>query len=396
MFADSPKSLMSDEMLKAYIGNYIRSQGSGEVIFVWQGGEPTLAGIDFYRRAVGYQKEFNTGQTIRNSLQTNGTLLDDEWCRFLSENNFLVGLSLDGPQEIHDRHRRGRQGEASFPDVMRGLELLRKHNVKFNVLAAVTRETANHPLDVYRFFKEENIRYIQFTPIVERLPDDTSVQAGQELAGPALLSDEELNRTVTPWTVDPEKYGDFLNTIFDEWVRSDVGTMFVMNFEWAMSAAIDRTSPICIFSRRCGGAVAVDQNGDVFSCDHYVYPEYRLGNVATESLSDMVKASLESGFGSHKEKALPRWCRECDVVQACWGGCPKHRFLNSPYGEPGLQYLCAGYRKFFSHISKFMTAFIQLEEYGLPPETIMQAVNQPLIIPASDKTENEEVVMIIK
>jgi uncharacterized protein len=387
---------MPDEVMKAYIKSYVQSQPAPEVEFVWQGGEPTLLGIDFYRKVVMCQKPYLASKTIRNSIQTNGTLLTDEWCEFLKRNNFLVGLSLDGPEDIHDRYRRNRAGHPTFSEVMRGMQLLKKWGVEFNVLACVARETAYRPLDVYRFFREQGASFIQFTPVVERIPDRKEAGRGFRLAMPSILDAREPNTQVTSWTVEPEKYGEFLIGIFDEWVRQDVGKVFVMNFEWALNAAVGNGSPICVFSRQCGRALAVEHNGDVYACDHHVYPEYRLGNLLADDLGQMVQSSLDRGFGSHKEDTLPRCCRECDVLQACWGGCPKHRFEQSSHGEPGLHYLCAGYKKFLRHSSKYMIAFRKLIELDLEPSYIMRAIGRPLVIPASRKTENKQVVLWIK
>jgi uncharacterized protein len=233
---------------------------------------------------------------------------------------------------------------------------------------------------VYRFFKREGVEFIQFTPIVERVPDAATAETGLWLATPARLDVEEPNTAVTPWTVEAERYGDFLIAIYEEWVRHDVGTVFVMNFEWALNAWIGNESPVCIFSRQCGRAVAIEHTGDVYACDHYVYPEYRLGNVRDDDLAHMVNTSVAGGFGPHKETTLPRWCQECEVKSACWGGCPKHRFITSPYGEPGLHYLCAGYKKFFSHIRRYLRPMGQLIEHGLPVSQVMQAFKGPLVI----------------
>jgi uncharacterized protein len=387
---------MPDEVMKAYIKGYVRSQPAPEVEFVWQGGEPTLGGIDFYRKVVMYQKPYLASKTIRNSIQTNGTLLTDEWCEFLKKNNFLVGLSLDGPEDIHDRYRRNRGGQPTFDDVMRGMRLLKKWGVEFNVLACVARETAYRPMDVYHFFKEQGASFIQFTPVVERIPDQKVAGRGFRFAMPSSLDARETNTRVTSWTVEPEQYGEFLIAIFDEWVRQDVGKVFVMNFEWTLNAAVGNGSPVCVFSRQCGRALAVEHNGDVYACDHYVYPEYRLGNLLADDLGQMVQSSVDRGFGSHKEDTLPRCCRECDVLQACWGGCPKHRFIQSSHGEPGLHYLCAGYKKFLRYSSKYMIAFRKLIELDLEPSYIMRAIGRPLVIPASRKTENKQVVLWIK
>jgi uncharacterized protein len=371
---------MSDQVLSNFITSYVEAQPTPVVEFVWQGGEPTLLGLDFFRKVVELQRPFAGLKTIANSLQTNGTLLDDEWCRFLKQHNFMVGISLDGPREIHDRYRRDRNGNGTFDAVMRGLRLLRKHGVEFNVMAGVARETAKHPLDVYRFFKAEGVEFIQFTPIVERLPDVSTGDCCLRLAGPAKLDREEPNTEVTPWTVIPEEYGDFLIAVYEEWVRKDVGTVFVMNFEWALNAWIGNPSPVCIHARQCGRSVVLEHNGDLFACDHYVYPEYRLGNILTDDLARMVDTSCQSGFGVNKESALPKWCGNCELLTACRGGCPKHRFLETCQGEAGLQYLCAGYKKFFRHIRKYLRVMTTLLENGLPPSRVMDAVKGPLVI----------------
>lgn len=371
---------MSDEVLDAYIRQYVESQPTPVVEFVWHGGEPTLLGIDFFRRVVELQEPYREKKEIRNSLQTNGVRLDDAWCAFFKANDFFIGISLDGPREIHDRYRKDKRGEGTFDRVMQGVGLLQKHGVEFNALACVGRETACQPRGVYDFFKEAGIKYIQFTPIVERLPDTETTALGLSLALPARLDQQESNTEVTPWTVEPEPYGDFLIAIYEEWVRKDVGDIFVMNFEWALTAWMGEPAPVCIFAQQCGRAVALEHDGTLFACDHYVYPEYRLGSVLDGSLGQMVERSVTEGFGPHKERTLPRFCRECDVLNACWGGCPKHRFAVSPQGEPGLHYLCPGYRKFFRHIRKYLRAMATLLENGLPPSYVMEAVKGPLMI----------------
>ena len=371
---------MSDAVLAAFIKGYVEAQPTPVVEFVWQGGEPTLLGLDFFRRVVELQRPFTQIKTITNSLQTNGTLLDDEWCRFLKQQGFMVGISLDGPREIHDRYRLDRQGNGSFNAVMRGLKLLQKHGVEYNVMASVARETTRQPLEVFRFFKREGVEFIQFVPIIERLPSAAEQQLGFGLAGPAALDREERNTDVTPWTVLPEEYGDFLIAIYEEWVRNDVGKTFVMNFEWALNAWIGNPSPVCIHARQCGRSLAIEHNGDLFACDHYVYPQYRLGNILTGDLAQLVAASQQSGFGASKETALPRWCRECEVLAACRGGCPKHRFARSFHDEPGLHYLCSGYKKFFGHIRKYLRAMTTLLEHGYPAAQVMEAVKGPLVI----------------
>jgi len=380
LFGTGEKYRMPDKVLSAFITNYITSQPTPVVEFVWQGGEPTLLGIDFFKRVIELQGPFARQKAITNSLQTNGTLLTDEWCDFLKKYNFMVGISLDGPQEIHDRYRRDGKGNGKFDRVMQGLRLLQKHKVEYNVLACVARDTAKHPLDVYRFFKDQGVEFIQFTPIVERTPDARSSQLGLRLAGPAALNKEGSETDVTPWSVVPEEYGDFLIAVYEEWVRHDVGKVFVMNFEWALNAWISNPSPVCIHAEQCGRSVVLEHNGDVYACDHCVYPEYKLGNISTKNLLQMVGKSVQSRFGITKETALPRCCRECEVLTACRGGCPKHRFARTYDDEPGLHYLCAGYKKFFLHIRKYLRAMTTLLENGLPASRVMDAVRGPLVI----------------
>jgi uncharacterized protein len=384
LFGAGEQYRMSDKVLSAFITNYVSSQPTPVVEFVWQGGEPTLVGLDFFKRVVELQKSFLGTKTITNSLQTNGTLLDDEWCRFLKQHNFMVGISLDGPKEIHDQYRRDRRGNGTFDHVIRGLRLLQKHKVEYNVLASVARETARRPLEVYRFLRGQGVEFIQFAPIVERVADDRSRQHGLRLAEPASLDREEPQTEVTSWSVIPGEYGDFLIAVYEEWVRHDVGAVFVMNFEWALNAWIGNPSPVCIHAEQCGKSLVIEHNGDVYACDHCVYPEYKLGNVLSDKLTAMSERSRQAGFGVAKETTLPKWCRECKVLAACRGGCPKHRFLTSNYDEPGLHYLCEGYRKFFLHIRKYCHAMTQLLEHGQPASLIMEAMKGPLIIKTGD------------
>jgi uncharacterized protein len=384
LFGPGEKYRMTDEVLSAFISNYVASQPTPVVEFVWQGGEPTLSGIDFFRRVVELQRPFLRQKTIRNSLQTNGTLLTDEWCDFLKRNNFMVGISLDGPKDIHDRYRRDRQGKETFDSVMHGLRLLQKYKIQYNVLASVAREAALRPLDVYRFLRDAGVDFIQFTPIVERMANKRSMSHGLRLAGPALFDREEGQTEITPWSVIPEEYGDFLISICEEWVRHDVGRLFIMNFEWALNAWIGNPSPVCIHAEQCGRSLVIEHNGDVYACDHCVYPQYKLGNIVAGTLLGMIDKSLNSEFGITKS-ALPRWCRECEVLAACRGGCPKHRFAKTYYDEPGLHYLCEGYRKFFLHIRKYLKAMTTLLENGLPASYVMDAVKGPLVIKLDEK-----------
>jgi uncharacterized protein len=381
LFPKGENYRMSDEILNAYIRNNLALNSTApEIPFVWQGGEPTLSGIDFFRKVVRVQKACAGHQQIKNSLQTNGTMLTDEWCAFLKEHNFMVGISLDGPENIHDRYRVDRGDGPTFHKVMRGLKLLQKHGVEYNVMACVAKETAHNPLDVYHFFKSEGVKFMQFFPIVERHADSHAQQCGFRLAGPSSLDKKEENVHVTDWTVEPEKYGDFLVAVFDDWVRNDVGNVFVMNFEWALNAWIGNASPVCLFAKQCGNSIVMEHNGDIYACDHSVYPQHKLGNILTDDPLEAVGKLRQSGFGVIKETALPRWCLECDVLAACHGGCPKHRFASTCYDEPGLQYLCPGYKKFFLYIRKYLKIMTQLLENGLPVSYVMKAVKGPLVI----------------
>lgn len=380
LFDHDTKYRMSDDVLRAFINGYVTSQPTPVVEFVWQGGEPTMLGIDFFEHVIEFQKPFAGTRNIVNSLQTNGTLLTDEWCMFLKKNHFLVGISIDGPKDIHDRYRRDRNGNGSFDRAMNGLELLKKHEVEYNVLACVARDTARSPLDIYQFFKNEGIEYIQFTPVIERIASPSGHGPKLRLAGPASLDMSEPSPEITEWSVIPEQYGDFLIAIYEEWIRHDVGKHFIMNFEWALNAWIGNPSPICVHADRCGYSVIIEHNGDVYACDHCVYPEYRLGNITSDTFPAMIERSRRMEFGITKETLLPRWCRECDVLAACRGGCPKDRFAKTWYDEPGLHYLCEGYKKFFLHIRKYLRAMATLLENGLPASRVMDAIKGPLVI----------------
>ena len=348
---------MSDEVLEIVTRQYIEAQQVPEVTFAWQGGEPTLMGLDFYRRAVALQAKYRRpGMTIRNALQTNGTLLDDAWCSFFAEHNFLVGLSIDGPPELHNRYRRDRRGEPAFNRVLRGLDHIKQHDVEYNVLTTVHAGNADYPLEVYRYLRDEiGAQFIQFIPIVER-DNETGYQEG--------------NR-VTERSVAAKTYGAFLAAVFDEWVRHDVGRVYVQIFDVALAAWAGYPPGLCVFSERCGTALALEHNGDLFSCDHFLEPVFRLGNLINQPLSDLVASDQQFRFGQDKYDALPSYCQSCDVRFACNGGCPKNRFIETPDGLLGLNYLCDGYRAFFSHVDepmRFMTA--QLRS-GQPPAAIM-------------------------
>lgn len=388
LFPKDEDYVMSDEVLRAYINKYITLQPTPVVSFVWQGGEPTLLGLDFYKRVIQLQRPFTEKKEITNSLQTNGILLDDYWCKFLKENNFLVGLSLDGPREIHDRYRKDRSGKGSFDKVMRGLDLLRKHGVEFNIMATVARETAYKPLEVYRFFKEQGFDFIQFVPVIERTADSRSKQLGLKLAGPAALDKKDENISVTEWSVEPLQYGDFLISVFDEWVRNDVGTISVMNFEWALNAWIGNPSPVCQHAKSCGKTIMLEHNGDIYACDHSMYPEYKIGNIVKDNPLEIAERSVDKGFGV-KESNLPDNCMECAVLKACWGGCPKHRFART-YNDKPVYYLCEGYKNYFLYIRKYLKVITQLLENGLPASHVMEACKGPLVIKVNDNNQEKK------
>ncbi|HEU6448640.1 MAG TPA: anaerobic sulfatase maturase [Verrucomicrobiae bacterium] len=359
---------MSDAVLEEYVRQYIQSQSAQQIYFAWQGGEPTLLGVDFFRKAVALQKKFARGKSISNALQTNGTLIDDEWCQFLAAEKFLIGLSIDGPRELHDKYRVDKGQKPTFDKVMRGLELLKKHQVEFNTLTVVNHTNSQHPLEVYRFLKDIGSKFLQFIPLVER----QSAETDSHLATPPdLYKHGQSSSAVTDWSVEANQYGHFLCAIFDEWVRRDVGKVFVQLFDVALGNWMGLGSSLCVFAEKCGAALAIEHNGDLYSCDHYVYPKYRLGNLMNTSLGELVRTPQQLRFGNDKSDLLPRFCRECEVRFACNGECPKHRFIQTPDGEGGLNYLCPAYKKFFNHIDPAMRIMAQLLRDGRAADEIM-------------------------
>jgi uncharacterized protein len=347
---------MSDKTLELFIQQYIQGVTGPEVVFSWQGGEPTLRGLDFFRRVVALQKKYaKPNQRVENDLQTNGVLLNEEWAVFLKENGFLVGLSIDGPRELHDRYRVNKGGAPTFDKVMAAANLLRKHGVRFNTLTCVHRFNASRPLDVYRFLRRElDSIYIQFIPIVQpKQFETTAPQKWDESRLPIVGSPEARpghpDSVVTDWSVDPDRYGYFLSRVFDEWVRKDLGKVLVNHFETLVAQHLGLPSQICIYSETCGKNVAIEHDGSVYSCDHYVYPEYRLGTLRENLLDQMVFSPRQVKFGYAKSETLPRYCRECPFKTDCWGECPKNRLIRTPDGEPGLNHLCTGLRRFFKH-----------------------------------------------
>ena len=374
LFPDNNNFKMREDVLETYIQRFIASQSSPEITFAWQGGEPTLLGVPYFRRIVELQKKHADGKNIHNAIQTNGTLLDDEWCEFLSNHGFLVGLSIDGPAHLHDAYRVDKNKQPTFDRVMRGLALLKKHSTEFNTLTVVNALNSRKPLEIYRFLKEIGSEFIQFIPLVERKADGAAQSLNLELAAPT--EGKASDSPVTSWSVKARHYGEFLCTIFDEWVRQDVGRHYVQIFDVTLGNWIGAGSSLCVFSEKCGAALAIEHNGDLFSCDHYVYPQYRLGNVMTQSLGDMANSPQQVKFGNDKSATLPRYCIECEVRFACHGECPKHRFINTPDGEPGLNYLCAAYKRFFNHVAPHMKTMGQLLKQQLPPAQIMEILAQ--------------------
>lgn len=373
LFPANENFKMSDAVLETYIRQYIEHQDVPEISFAWQGGEPTLLGVEFFRKVVALQKKYAGGRAISNALQTNGTLLDDRWAAFFAENHFLVGLSIDGPAKLHDAYRVDKKGAATYAKVIAGLRVLKKHQVDFNTLTVVNRVNSRKPLEVYRFLRDIGSGFIQFIPLVERLADAEATRLGLDLAVPP-RADEEGTRPmpVTDWSVEPRQYGEFLSTIFDEWVRRDVGRTYVQIFDVTLGNWLGRGGGLCVFSEKCGTALAMEHNGDVYSCDHYVYPRYRLGNILNQALGAMVASPEQRSFGNAKADTLPAYCRACEVRHLCHGECPKHRFLRTPDGEDGLNYLCASYKKFFTHSAPAMRRMAALLDAGRAPAEIMR------------------------
>jgi len=363
---------MSDEVHEAYIKQLFEAHQVPQVTVAWQGGEPTLMGLDFFKHSVELQRKYSRpGVRIENTFQTNGLLLDEEWCRFFHENNFLIGLSIDGPRELHDTYRKDKGGHGTFDRVVEAVRLLQKHQVEFNILCTVNRKNADYPLEVYRFFRDElGAHYIQLIPIVER-DNETGYQEGNK---------------VTDRSVQAVQWGQFLIKIFDEWVKRDVGKTFVLNFDGALAGWLNMAGTVCILGPTCGEGTALEHNGDLYSCDHFVEPNYYLGNIMNTPMIELVASDKQRQFGKDKGDTLPQFCRKCDFFFACHGECPKNRFIETPDGEPGLNYLCEGYKAFFKHTDHYMKIMAELIRKGLLAEEVMK------VIQAEEKT-NESVVI---
>ena len=367
LYPTAQRHLMSDEMLEQFTREYIEAQTMNQVLFTWHGGEPLLRSIDFYRKALSLQQKYAGGRRIDNVIQTNGTLLTDEWCEFFAQNHWLVGISIDGPQPDHDHYRLTAAGKTSWKKVMQGIKLLKKHGVEWNAMAVVNAYNANHPLEFYRFFKENGCQFLQFTPIVERL---TRHEDGRTLASLADKNEISLSEA----SVVPEQWGYFLCAIFDEWVRKDVGKIFVEIFDCTLANWMGISPGICAYSKECGHAGVMEHNGDVYSCDHFVFPEYKLGNIRDHSLIDMLYGEQQQEFSRLKHSSLPRQCKECDMEFACHGECPKNRFMKDKYGDSGLNYLCPGYYHYYQHVVPYMDYMKQELMSQRPPSNIMKVV----------------------
>lgn len=366
LYTEQKNHVISDEMLDKFIREYIEAQTSPDVLFCWHGGETLMRPISFYRRAIELQRKYARGRRIDNTIQTNATMLTDEWCEFFRENNFLVGVSIDGPQEFHDEYRRTATGKPTFHKVMQGIRLLNKHNVEWNALAVVNDFNADYPLEFYNFFKEIGCHYIQFTPIVERRierNDGLSLAPGMEEGG-----------ELVDFSVTPEQWGKFLCTIFDEWVRYDVGTYFIQIFDATLANWAGVQPGLCSLAKECGHAGVMEFNGDVYSCDHFVYPEHLLGNINEKTITEMMYGEKQREFAKLKHELLPQQCRECPVEFACHGECPKNRFTRDKYGNPGLNYLCKGYRQFFEHVKPYMDFMKGELDAKRPPSNVMNFV----------------------
>ena len=373
MYENSPY-MMKEEVLEEYVKQYIGSQATPVVVFNWQGGEPTLAGPAFYDHALYLQKKYAGNKKIENAIQTNGTLLDESWCRFLKRHHFRVGISIDGPQAIHDYHRRGVGHKSTWEKVMRGINLLRDYGVPFHTMTAITRHSARYPILIYEFLKDLGSIYQQYAPVVERYHEHkTTIEP--ELAAPHIRT----GAAITTWSVTPESYGEFLVSIFNNWVRNDVGQVFVQLFEITLANWLGVDPGLCLFRQYCGNSLMMEQNGDVYTCEHYVFPEYLRGNIMDEPLQEIALSREQVGFGFNKHDALPTMCRSCEFLFACHGECPKNRISTTPDREYGMPYLCPGLRNFFSHVSPYMDHMASQIRNGKSPLSVKKIARKRLL-----------------
>ncbi len=372
LYKEAPRHVMSDELLERFTKEYIQAQTMSQVMFTWHGGEALLRPLEFYKKAVRYQQKYAQGRRIDNCIQTNGMLLTDEWCEFFRENHWLVGISIDGPQALHDEYRKTPAGQPSWAMVMEGIRLLKKHGVEWNAMAVVNNLNADHPKEFYHFFRDNGCKYLQLSPVVERIVNDGD---GRRLAHLHDAEDAEM----ASFSVSPRQWGTFLCAVFDEWVRQDVGQFFVEIFDCALANWVGVAPGICIFAKECGHAGVMEFNGDVYSCDHFVFPEYKLGNIKDKTLYEMLYGERQQLFSRLKHDSLPLQCRQCEFEFACHGECPKNRFASDRYGNPGLNYLCEGYHQFFEHVAPFMDFMKNELLHNRPPANVMRAIREGMV-----------------
>ncbi len=369
LYKNATAHVLTEDLLEHFTKEYIESQTMNEVLFSWHGGEAFMRPLSFYKKAVALQKKYGRGRLITNTIQTNGTLLTDEWCKFLKENNWLVGISIDGPQEFHDAYRRTANNGPSWERVMKSISMLKKYGVEWNAMAVVNHLNADYPREFFHFFKDNGCKFLQFAPIVERT---VIHEDGRRLAA----FDEDCYSVPTESSVTPEQWGNFLCTLFDEWVRHDVGKMFIEIFDCTLANWVGQTPGICIFSKECGHAGVMEFNGDVYSCDHFVFPEYKLGNIKEKTIVEMMYGEKQNKFSGLKHQSLPKQCKKCKWEFACHGECPKNRFLKDRYGNPGLNYLCKGYFQYFKHVAPYMDFMKNELMNHRPPANIMRFLEQ--------------------
>lgn len=372
LYRHDTRHVMSDEMLERFVKQYIESQTMQQVLFCWHGGETLMRPLSFYEKVVRLQRQYAQGRQIDNVIQTNGTMIDDRWAHFFHDQGWLVGVSIDGPEEFHDEYRRNKTGRTSWRQVMKGINCLNKHQVEWNAMAVVNDFNADYPLDFYQFFKDIGCRYLQFTPIVERISTHPD---GRHLASMA----DDAQAELADFSVTPEQWGHFLCTVFDQWVRNDVGSTFVQLFDTTLANWMGMDGSLCTMARECGHAGVMEYNGDVYSCDHFVFPEYNLGNIRDNTLTEMMYSERQRAFGQNKYRSLPQQCKSCHYLFACHGECPKNRFSETAQGEPGLNYLCQGYYRFFEHVAPYMDFMKRELTAHRPPSNVMDAIKNGLL-----------------
>lgn len=372
LYRHDARHVMSDEMLERFVKQYIESQTMQQVLFCWHGGETLMRPLSFYEKVVRLQRQYAQGRQIDNVIQTNGTMIDDRWAQFFHDQGWLVGVSIDGPEEFHDEYRRNKAGRPSWRQVMKGINCLNKHQVEWNAMAVVNDFNADYPLDFYQFFKDIGCHYLQFTPIVERISPHAD---GRYLASMA----DDAQAELADFSVTPEQWGHFLCTVFDQWVRNDVGSTFVQLFDTTLANWMGMDGSLCTMARECGHAGVMEYNGDVYSCDHFVFPEYKLGNIRDNTLTEMMYSERQRAFGQNKFRSLPQQCKSCHYLFACHGECPKNRFSETAQGEPGLNYLCQGYYRFFDHVAPYMDFMKRELTAHRPPSNVMEAIKNGLL-----------------